>query len=158
MGCIRQTDCCHHHHQPSVWVVQDCTGAKSPLQPQRAKPSSANSLTPHQSQHEPELGCNALCLPDADVCHCRVAFQVLPNIVAQPKPIVRWQYAAATVLFGLTLLSATQLGLLANVSKLPKVDLELDSLHVHVCLHRQVGCDAESDSACFGSSCAWSHH
>ena len=50
-----------------------------------------------------------------------MAFQVLPNIVAQPKPIVRWQYAAATVLFGLTLLSATQLGLLANVSKLPKV-------------------------------------
>ena len=55
-----------------------------------------------------------------------MAFQVLPNIVAQPKPIVRWQYAAATVLFGLTLLSATQLGLLANVSKLPKVDLETD--------------------------------
>ena len=51
----------------------------------------------------------------------RVAFQVLPNIVAQPKPPVRWQYAAAVVLFGLTLLSATQLGLLANVSKLPKV-------------------------------------
>jgi len=50
-----------------------------------------------------------------------VAFQVLPNIVAQPKPIVRWQYAAASVLFGLTLLSATQLGLLANISKLPKV-------------------------------------
>ncbi|KAL0023735.1 hypothetical protein WJX79_009611 [Trebouxia sp. C0005] len=54
----------------------------------------------------------------------RVAFQVLPNIVAQPKPIVRWQYAAATVLFGLTLLSATQLGLLANVSKLPKETIE----------------------------------
>ena len=64
---------------------------------------------------------------DADVRHCRVAFQVLPNIVAQPKPIVRWQYAAATVLFGLTLLSATQLGLLANVSKLPKVDLDTGS-------------------------------
>ncbi|DBA95954.1 TPA: hypothetical protein ACH3X1_001475 [Trebouxia sp. C0004] len=54
----------------------------------------------------------------------RVAFQVLPNIVAQPKPIVRWQYAAATALFGLTLLSATQLGLLANVSKLPKETIE----------------------------------
>ena len=53
----------------------------------------------------------------------RVAFQVLPNIVAQPKPSVRWQYLAAVVLFGLTLLSATQLGLLANVSKLPKVSL-----------------------------------
>lgn len=56
-----------------------------------------------------------------------MAFQVLPNIVAQPKPIVRWQYAAATVLFGLTLLSATQLGLLANVSKLPKVEVDTDS-------------------------------
>lgn len=87
-----------------------------------------------------------------------MAFQVLPNIVAQPKPIVRWQYAAATVLFGLTLLSATQLGLLANVSKLPKVDLETDSLRVHVYLHYQTGCDAESDSACFGSSCTWGHH
>lgn len=54
----------------------------------------------------------------------RVAFQVIPNIVAQPKPILQWQYAAATVLFGLTLLSATQLGLLANVSKLPKETIE----------------------------------
>ena len=78
-----------------------------------------------------------LCLSDPDVCHCRVAFQVLPNIVAQPKPIVRWQYAAATVLFGLTLLSATQLGLLANVSKLPKVDLETDSrLCMFTCIIR----------------------
>ena len=54
------------------------------------------------------------------LCACRVAFQIIPNIVAQPRPTVRWQYAAAAVLFGLTLLSATQLGLLANVSKLPK--------------------------------------
>lgn len=51
---------------------------------------------------------------------CRVAFQIIPSIVANPRPTLRWQYAAAAVLFGLTLLSATQLGLLANVSKLPK--------------------------------------
>ncbi|KAL3140257.1 hypothetical protein ABBQ38_004528 [Trebouxia sp. C0009 RCD-2024] len=54
----------------------------------------------------------------------RVAFQVIPSIVANPRPTLRWQYAAAAVLFGLTLLSATQLGLLANVSKLPKETVE----------------------------------
>ena len=53
--------------------------------------------------------------------------------MALPRPTLRWQYAAAAVLFGLTLLSAVQLGLLANISKLPKVsDIDTNDISAAV--------------------------
>lgn len=51
----------------------------------------------------------------------RIAFQIMPSAVVQPNPPPGWQNTAAGVLFLLTLATSLQLGLVANVSKLPKV-------------------------------------
>ncbi|KAK9809927.1 hypothetical protein WJX72_001870 [[Myrmecia] bisecta] len=54
----------------------------------------------------------------------RIAFQILPAEAAQPNPTAAWQILVAGVLLILTVGSATQLGLTANVSKLPKETIE----------------------------------
>ena len=51
----------------------------------------------------------------------RVAFLIMPAIFARPKPTPKWQYIFAAVLVALTLGSGLQLGLLANIARLPKV-------------------------------------
>eukprot|EP00891_Asterochloris_glomerata_P002358 jgi/Astpho2/2358/e_gw1.00044.126.1_t len=50
----------------------------------------------------------------------RVAFLIMPAIFARPKPTPKWQYIFAAVLVALTLGSGLQLGLLANIARLPK--------------------------------------
>jgi hypothetical protein len=51
----------------------------------------------------------------------RIAFQVVPAAAARPAPAPGWQGLAAAALLLLTLGTAAQLGLAANVSHLPKV-------------------------------------
>ena len=50
----------------------------------------------------------------------RIAFQIVPGAAVRPAPAPAWQGLAAGVLLLLTLGTAAQLGLVANVSKLPK--------------------------------------
>lgn len=63
--------------------------------------------------------------PDAEEEDARggpkVAFQVMPTDAVQPAPAPAWQSVAAGVLFLFTIGTALQLGLVANVSRLPKV-------------------------------------
>ena len=51
----------------------------------------------------------------------RVAFQLAPSSVIQPQESAGWQRGVALVLGALTLATALQLGLTANISKLPQV-------------------------------------
>jgi hypothetical protein len=51
----------------------------------------------------------------------RIAFQIMPSSSVQPAPVPAWQNIAAGVLFLLTVGTSLQLGLVANVAKLPKV-------------------------------------
>ncbi|KAK9822249.1 hypothetical protein WJX81_006259 [Elliptochloris bilobata] len=54
----------------------------------------------------------------------RIAFQIVPAAAVRPEPSPAWQGLVASVLLLLTLGTAAQLGLVANVSKLPKEILE----------------------------------
>jgi hypothetical protein len=51
----------------------------------------------------------------------RIAFQIMPAAAVQPGPSPRWQALAAGGLFLFTAATCLQLGLVANVSRLPKV-------------------------------------
>lgn len=51
----------------------------------------------------------------------RVAFQVIPSAQARPEPTTGWQSLFAGLLLLLAFGTCVQLGMLANVSKLPKV-------------------------------------
>jgi len=53
----------------------------------------------------------------------RIVFQIIPKADAEPAPTAGWQRGAAAVLLALTLGSAMQLGLAANVGLLPKETL-----------------------------------
>jgi len=59
--------------------------------------------------------------PDAEP---KVVFQIIPVEYAVPPPTAGWQRGAAGLLLALTLGSALQLGLAANVGLLPKETLE----------------------------------
>ena len=54
----------------------------------------------------------------------RIVVQILPTEAALPPPTVGWQRGAAAVMLALTLGSALQLGLAANVGLLPKETLQ----------------------------------
>jgi hypothetical protein len=49
----------------------------------------------------------------------RVSFVMVPTVLTAPQPTTGWQLAVATVLALATALSAVQLGLVAEVSRLP---------------------------------------
>lgn len=51
----------------------------------------------------------------------RVAFQIASSSIIQPAKTSNWQWGLAFVLGVLTIATAFQLGLVANVSMLPKV-------------------------------------
>ena len=51
----------------------------------------------------------------------RIAFEILPSAVVQGPEPPGWQRFAAGVLFLFTAATALQIGLVANVSRLPKV-------------------------------------
>lgn len=51
----------------------------------------------------------------------RVAFQITSSAIIQPAKTSGWQWGLAFVLGVLTIATAFQLGLVANVSMLPKV-------------------------------------
>ena len=59
----------------------------------------------------------------------RIAFQIVPAAAARPAPAPGWQGLAAAALLLLTLGTAAQLGLAANVSHLPKVRPTLNKGH-----------------------------
>ncbi len=63
----------------------------------------------------------------------RVAFLIMPAIFARPKPTPKWQYIFAAVLVALTLGSGLQLGLLANIARLPKVGVAKPFSHASSC-------------------------
>ena len=76
----------------------------------------------------------------------RVAFLIMPAIFARPKPTPKWQYIFAAVLVALTLGSGLQLGLLANIARLPKVGVAAPSSH------------AASSRACLWQHCGSAGH
>ena len=76
----------------------------------------------------------------------RVAFLIMPAIFARPKPTPKWQYIFAAVLVALTLGSGLQLGLLANIARLPKVGVAELSSH------------ASSGRACLWQHCGFAGH
>jgi len=49
----------------------------------------------------------------------RVSFVIVPTVLTMPQPTTGWQLAVATVLALATAVSAVQLGLVAEVSRLP---------------------------------------
>lgn len=51
----------------------------------------------------------------------RIAFEIMPSAVVQGPVPPGWQRFAAGVLFLFTAATALQIGLVANVSRLPKV-------------------------------------
>lgn len=62
----------------------------------------------------------AAMLDDEDAT-ARPAFQIVPTALALPRPTAGWQVVVALVLLGFTLVSSLQVGLVANIAKLPKV-------------------------------------
>lgn len=70
----------------------------------------------------------AAMLDDEDAT-ARPAFQIVPTALALPRPTAGWQVVVALVLLGFTLVSSLQVGLVANIAKLPKVWWSSPFLH-----------------------------
>ena len=78
----------------------------------------------------------------------RVAFQLAPSSVVQPQESAGWQRGVALVLGALTLATALQLGLTANISKLPQVGGQ-PGIHTPTSFH----CGAPSVSSPMTCAC-----